>query len=417
MVMKHAHRAANSGASAVVQQDVDARRSTDALRGMDLASQEAALAPEGPTNGGDPATDGSAWATVVCRNFRAWDADGDGRITVKEAEARVASGADKGDDLVALKGLYAYMGELAKLSEDGDKNRGKKVGVTEADLDVYAAGYPNATPATLATLDARFASINAKATAEADYGLYGKSGQPDASLMHQGMIGTCYFLAPMIALAERDPNAICNMIVEHPPTSEGAPTSYTVTFPNQPPVTVTLGDGELRRLQASTGENGVWPAVLERAFIAHNWAEVEKGAADASEAEQIKAAEGGFAEETIPLLTGNEARRILLKGMPLKKIDALLTAAVAKGAIMACAISKQWWKREKKKPLPDQHEYALLGYANGLVTVRNPHGAGTGGELMAEDGTTAADGVDDGEFSIDLESFRKMFSDMTIEQR
>ena len=206
------------------------------------------------------------------------------------------------------------------------------------------------------------------------------------------------------------------MIVEHPAKDGGLP-SYTVTFPGQKPVTVTLGDDEMRVMQTSAGDSDVLAAVMERAFIAHNWEQM-KADKDKKELKkgEVGAAEGGFGKDTIELLTGNGAKQIAVKSKSLKKLDELLTAASEKGALMTCGINLQWWKKASKKPLPDQHEYALLCYQDGKVTVRNPHGAGAGGELMNGDGS-AVDGLDDGEFTVDLATFREMFSNLTIEQK
>jgi len=217
----------------------------DALRGLDYDAQVRRLSPDGAKrSAGDGEQTGSAWAKVVRANFGTWDKDGDDTLTLEEAQARYASGADKGDDLAALKGVVRLMDELHALSKDNDGDRRRKIGMTKADLAVYEASYPTL-PGHLEYLERGFANPSGKLGAESAEGFFGATGKPDYKLLQQGGFGTCYHLAALTSLAARDPNVIANMIQTVP----GVPperTKYIVTFPSAGSVTVVL-DNEADR--------------------------------------------------------------------------------------------------------------------------------------------------------------------------
>ena len=58
-----------------------------------------------------------------------------------------------------------------------------------------------------------------------DQDLYGPTGKPDASDIHQRLLGDCYFVAPLGALATQQPERIQNAIVYNPDTQ-----AFTVTL-------------------------------------------------------------------------------------------------------------------------------------------------------------------------------------------
>ncbi len=392
------------------------------LRGQDLATQVQMLSPGGDDQqvgaaekpAGEDAVkplDAGTWAKTVRAKFDTWDADGNGIITAQEAQAASASGQEKGADLAALLVLERMMKELAALSKaDGKKTRG----MSKVDLDEYEKSYPKV-PGRLAYAEEAFGMFSDKLTLESTQGLYGKAGKPDYKALEQGGIGTCYYLAPLTALAARDPGAIMQMIQEVP-GQEGQPTKYIVTFPDQAPVTVVLDNVRELMMQAWARDNGVWVTVMERAFAAlGNKAKGKKK--ERTEDKELEKAEGGFETEGIEVLTGNESKVLNLRGKQKGEIDQAMIAAMTKGALVCTAIDKNVFKRPSKKPLPDGHAYTVLGYVGQAVTIRNPWGPDSGGELMDPATQKPLDGNDDGEFVLTLDRWIDLFSSVTIEQK
>lgn len=84
-------------------------------------------------------------------------------------------------------------------------------------------------------------------------GLYG---------IQQGIMGDCYLLASIAAVAQMTPETIKNMVVDN---QDG---TYTVTFPgdkNEPQTVSAPTEAELGLYNGST-ENGVWGSVIEKAY-------------------------------------------------------------------------------------------------------------------------------------------------------
>jgi hypothetical protein len=80
--------------------------------------------------------------------------------------------------------------------------------------------------------------------------------------IQQGIMGDCYLLASIAAVAEMTPETIKNMVVDN---KDG---TYTVTFPgdkNEPQTVSAPTEAELGLYNGST-ENGVWGSVIEKAY-------------------------------------------------------------------------------------------------------------------------------------------------------
>lgn len=80
--------------------------------------------------------------------------------------------------------------------------------------------------------------------------------------IQQGIMGDCYFVASVAAVARTSPETIKQMIVDH---KNG---TYTVTFPGNKdePVTVTAPTEAERGLFNGSSEHGIWASVLEKAY-------------------------------------------------------------------------------------------------------------------------------------------------------
>lgn len=115
--------------------------------------------------------------------------------------------------------------------------------------------------------------------------LFGPSGRPHASDVRQDKLQNCYFLAPIGALAEQQPDRIRDAIRFDPSTGEFTVRLYRPpnaaerqagqSGPIEEFVTVSQDDlrRNIRREGGSTVDNNrdrsgaLWPAVLEAGFV------------------------------------------------------------------------------------------------------------------------------------------------------
>ncbi len=417
---EHAVQRAPMSAPKPSGQDAAPAPKREALRGLDYAAQVQMLAPsENATKAPsadnaeqEPTLDPPTWAETVRANFANWDADGDGFISRDEAEDRYASGKDGRVERAALRSLKLMLPELQRTHKDGKGKDGPKGGLSVGDIDAYAKLVGKDSPG-VRLIEGGFTEYQAK-LANADGGqLFGKSGKPDYTKLQQGDLSTCYFLAPLTALAKNDPQAIVAMIAVTP-GKEGQPTRYTVTFPNQAPIEVVLSDEHELMRQSWAIDDGLWVTVLERAFASHRAAlQAPKEGGSASEGDKLDVAEWGFAKEGVELLTGHASIvKMLAKSKP-EEIDELLTEAMAKGAIATTDTPR---RAKKGSQLQTDHEFAIIGYAGGRVTLRNPRGPGRKEEPLDAAGKVA-DGLDDGEITMSLAELIAGFEELNVEQR
>jgi hypothetical protein len=141
-----------------------------------------------------------------------------------------------------------------------------------------------------------------------------QSINPDA--IRQGRIGDCYFEASLAAVAKSNPELIKNSIKDN---HDG---TYTVTFPGDPNAKITVSaptEAEIG-LYNSSGKNGIWASVMEKAFgqykgdHKHFW-ESNNGTPESN------ADGGGYAPDVLKLLTGSDVNRIVLDDSAAKKAE------------------------------------------------------------------------------------------------
>lgn len=212
--------------------------------------------------------------------------------------------------------------------------------------------------------------------------------------VEQGLIGDCYFVSTLAAVAQTNPQSIKDMICENP---DG---SYTVTFPgakNEPITVQPITEAE-RGMFLGAAEHGTWAPIIEKAYgtycqkklfrreITNNWS----GGNLPSEG-----ADGGGHRlaHLIHLLTGKDADQDwlanpvpLLHWMPTSVVDEdLLTktkldATVGKNVEDKTAVVA-WQKNWKTTGISDvtNHVYSVLdfdrdGADGGTLTLYNPWG-------------------------------------------
>lgn len=364
----------------------------------------AALIPGRTAAGGGPAQ-GARTPTGFSSRARALfgriDRDRDGHLSAEEIDRAMVDPTLTADDAAVVAALKAMREDLEELSNDeiGDENDG----VTLADLEQYERK---------GQVDQ---GVTDRTEAQAGYGkgkIQGSNrsvfggGAPDPTSVQQGSIGDCYFLAALVGKAYRDPAAVKRMIADN---GNG---TFTVTFPGRRPISVKAPtDAELARYSTS-GQNGIWLAILEKAYGQvrndESWfgrTTVEHDAADG----------GGFLSTGIGAVTGNGTDSDMLSLTSLDTTRAKLVAAMKAGAVVTAGTSKALpWQEDIQGGLVTGHAYTVVAYDRGAdrITLRNPWGRT---EPMREG--RAADGKDDGVFTMTLAAFDAAFSQISYESR
>ena len=239
-----------------------------------------------------------------------------------------------------------------------------------------------------------------------------QSINPDA--IRQGRIGDCYFEASLAAVAKSNPELIKNSIKDN---HDG---TYTVTFPGDPNTKITVSaptEAEIG-LYNSSGKNGIWASVMEKAFgqykadHAHFWQSTNG-------TPQSNADGGGYATDVLKLLTGSDVNSISLddsaakKAEVAKQLEAAFSSNPPKAVASAIYGDSDFynWFHDPSETTQDNfyksHEYTITGFTpdghgGGTVTIRNPWG----GSANSPEGT----------ISIPLDVYLKNFSDVNIQK-
>lgn len=154
--------------------------------------------------------------------------------------------------------------------------------------------------------------------------LYGSSGRPQASDIEQDDLYNCYLLAPMGALADRQPERIRDMVSYGP--------SQTNPDANVFAVMLYRSDGTHERIEVSSAEvqdnirrDGgsradnsrdapIWPAVIETAFAKLHDPDRSNGGLNDAYEYIGKPNGGGALDDGMYALTGDAGRRLRITG-------------------------------------------------------------------------------------------------------
>lgn len=250
---------------------------------------------------------------------------------------------------------------------------------------------------------------------------------PDLDACRQGPLGDCFFVAVVGAFAHRDPEALKRLVQ---PTPDG----YRVVFGGGRAIDVApLTDAEIA-LSGTTGDEGLWLPVLEKAMGNLRQQQDPKKYAAATATDAIS--KGGSVAKAIQLLTGHATTRLALKkrpastekdanGVPIPKptapaasYDALETevrtqvvAALAARRLVTCSTVLE----PQPRGIPQKHAFAVLGYdaATDELQLWNPHGntfTPKGQKGLQHGYPTKA-----GRFSMPVADFVRVFSSCAIE--
>ena len=298
------------------------------------------------------------FADQVKDHFRNWDKNNDGKINEAESNLVITSKSVSGDQaaaILAVHYLFIKPGNPKEFTKEEILNRG--------------SWQPTGNPGEFkgSELLGAFESYSNKLK-NINRKLF--IGEPSPVGMHQGMLGDCYLISTIGALAKISPNKIKEMVKEK---SDG---SYEMHFADKNFVKVNkLTDTEMIA-GASTDGQGCWLRVMESAFgkrKAMNLGNKTKGTkvGSANKADyDFAVGHGGTQEEVINALTGHQPITLKLS-KDLKQLVAIFGEAGKKITLASIYANKQ-----VPPGFDTGHGYAILGYdkKTNKVKVWNPHG-------------------------------------------
>lgn len=250
---------------------------------------------------------GPRFAEVVEQHFASWDKDASGELSAGEIDAACVDPGVKGPEAAAIAAMKRIVRsgryELPELTKEylmTPPRRGRR---GDGDADREDSGEVRAPAQRPADFSSRYYS-SLRRIQSTPRGLF-LDETPDLDRARQGPLGDCFLVAPVGGALMRDPESIRRMITE---LEDGG---YRVSFPSGRVVEFpALTDAELA-LTSSTGDEGIWLAVLEKA-LGTLWIEVSPDRHTMLSATDAIAG-GGTTTSIIRLFTGHEVRHMPLR--------------------------------------------------------------------------------------------------------
>jgi hypothetical protein len=402
------------------------------------------------------------FADVVVAHFDSWDQDRDGTLSKHELDALCVSHRVQGEEAAAAAALKrvvrsgkfevppltkevlskpaastkavakpaspAPTADADRAADDADRrDSGEPVQTAKEKTSATSSATPSTTPPLRKpNFQSSYAS-GLKKIRNSKRALF-LDETPDIDACKQGPLGDCFFVAAVGAFAHRDPVALKRMFVEQ---QDG---SVLVRFGNGQSVVVTpLSDAELA-LSGSTGDEGLWLPVLEKA-IGSLRQDANPDKYDTETATDA-IARGGSTASMLRILTGHTTTRIALKKRPRStkkdergnpvlepsqpagehaalavRVREALTQALSSRRLAACGTLQE----AQPKGIAQKHAYAVLAFdaAQDVVHLWNPHGNThtPKGPAGIEHGyPTKA-----GRFSVPVAEFVRIFGSVVVE--
>ncbi|MBS0189444.1 MAG: hypothetical protein JSS51_15380 [Planctomycetes bacterium] len=352
---------------------------------------------------------------VVESNFNTWDLNHNGVLSEEEIDRLVVEPQLKGDSAAAIAAMKTVLrlGYLTPdLTLDYFKQAAAIEGAEQTRPEVAAWGGPDWNKA--------FKSARAR-IADPNRDLF-RGGAVDLRQLKQGALGDCYFVSMIGALVNKQHDAVRKMI------SVQRNGDLKVSFADNETIVIPpLTDAEIAT-SSTTGEEGTWVAVFEKAFGTLRQAQYpeqhkEKVASDAI-------AQGGQLLTTIRILTGHDSEQFLIKSsvqisgngeakLQLRAQPQELTRMTRdklKNALAKRKIVGAGTAPENLPPgIPSRHAYAILAYEQqgDQVVIWNPHGNTfkPKGPPGLENGYPTEYGI----FKVPLKDFIQIFFALDIE--
>lgn len=389
---------------------VPTHRDAGAIAGTDAPPDEVPRRPVHVDHVGSPASpnlDSADLTPLFQMNQSRLDRDHDGFVSRQELDQATRDPSITGADAQMVNTLSQGYRRFSQLTSDGQQ------GISLRDMQRFDELQNNPSIANNSEERALINGVNRsfEVTGErlqnVNHGLYGDSANPRNSIspdaVRQGSEGDCVFQADVAALAHSNPGAIQNMIRDN---HNG---TYTVTFPGdrEHPVTVPAPTDAEMAQHGGGSEHGVWPAVLERAYVDYAHSHGRPG--------DSAYTPGDSREETarvMHLLTGRNGQDRDMSDVSDADMQRILANSNRQPVSVfanneRCAEIGWSDNRDDATGLQRGHAYSVTGYdpQTHQVRLRNPWGSG---EPVDANGRPR-DGVDDGEFTMSYEEYRRTF--------
>ncbi|MBZ0153651.1 MAG: hypothetical protein K8J09_19165 [Planctomycetes bacterium] len=412
-----------------------------------LLWQDPAAAAKPPV----PAT----FAQLLEQHFAAWDKDGDGTLSAVEIDGLCVDATLTGEPAAAAaalkrivrSGKYAVP-ELTRANLTQPPKGKPATPDTKATKDTKDTKPPEAakgpepdpaaaqdrrdsgeTPAT--TLKApNFQASHSSALrkiATTNRVLFGDD-TPDLDRCRQGPLGNCYFVAAVGAFVHRDSAAVKQLVQER----EGG--GYEVRFADGKSIAVTpLTDAEVA-LSGTTGDEGLWLPVLEKALGSLRREANPERYTMATATDAI--AKGGSSAAIIRMLTGHQTARITLKKRsrgtvkdadgksvpkppaaagPVDTLAAKVRSDVGEALKQRRLVTCSTGTEPQPPGISGKHAYAVLAFdaAKDELTLWNPHGNTF--RPKGEPGRSAGYPTKAGVFCLPVRDFVQVFGSVSME--
>jgi hypothetical protein len=342
----------------------------------------------------------SSFLAEVGANFKEWDLDGDGNLSLEETTRLVPRGKIRDASAAALASVHLaqrrvpwrnapFTREVLLAAPSGDSDRRPPFEF------FYLTGLDH-----IRKTERKLFAGDA----------------PNVRTIRQGRLGDCYFLATLGAVVDRNPRDVARFIRAR------ADGWFDVRFADGKQVVVPpMTDAEIA-LGSSADRQGLWVNVLEKAYgeiieVAQIRRGVFENALDAL-------GDGGDPNTALSLLTGHDAG--LLRFRPedpnavpsdrrvaafMPGTRALLLAQQRSGLLVCCATASA----NVPPGMPKQHLYAILDFdsTRDVVSIWNPWGNHF--EPKGRPGLTSGYRVQYGEFSVPLADFIRIFERVVYE--
>lgn len=324
---------------------------------------------------------------AAAEGFARWDLDHDGYINLRESTRALAKTENKGDTAAALAALHELL-------------RGTRWRINAITLQQVRE--PARRPLEMTQWEPVFQRM--VAAIEKPASEIFMNGAPKLDGLRQGREGDCYLLAVLGAQLNKDPALVKAMIS---PRDGGVLVDFQSLKVQVPPLT----DAE-RALAATSGDQGTWPSLIEKA-----WGSMEVARRGGGLTNPLDGGGGGGnPANVIRILTGRKtiSRQLVLEdgiNEVIKDLDYSLRLC-KEDKRLACAGSDG---RRMPPGLVPRHAYAILDYnpRTRLVTMWNPWGLDR--PVIGEPGLQTGYATKSGRFDIPITDFVRVFDMVFIE--
>lgn len=321
--------------------------------------------------------------------FSTIDQDGDGYLSSEDIDHAMARNDLDPESAATVAMLRRYRENLEELSND--ENFDEDDGVTLADLQKYREALAEIRanggemPEELGGLETFYTDAIAKIN-NTEQRLFTDEG-PRVDAIRQGHAGTCSLISTLGSMISQGRGAELEQMMHD--NEDG---TYTVTFPGRDPITVNRPTSAEIAFGASSGSNGMWLIVMEKAYG-------QLRDEDDDTEVDFDAAEGSR-EEAIETLTGHEVDGDETEWTDEDTTHEKLQEHLTNGDIVTIGQAGS-----NDAGIVKSHAYTVVRYdpATRMVTLRNPWGHNPGSA--------------NAEITVPLSTLDNEFGDITYEER